>query len=167
MSDWKDWDKLLGPGKETESSGGSSAKDPKGREGTIVIRRRTRKNGRAIFEVFLKPQPANFAPTGAEVVSLEVEGFKEADCTGRKVCAQFAPIPAGKSLLKLVPGSAFTFEPSDHDGGLLNSLLNKCDCGVKGVQSYKIYVEVKITPEPKPPKNLRFSICYPCGLIEE
>jgi hypothetical protein len=73
MSDWKDWDKLLGPGKETESSGGSSEPDAAGRKGSVVIRRRSDQgcNGHAIFEIFMEAKPPGFAPTGAKIVSLE------------------------------------------------------------------------------------------------
>jgi hypothetical protein len=55
MSDWKDWDKLLGPGKESESSGGSSEPDAAGRKGSVVIWRRSDQgcNGHAIFAVQL------------------------------------------------------------------------------------------------------------------
>ena len=41
MSGWKDWDKLLGPEKESESSGGSFEPDVSGRKGSVVIRRRS------------------------------------------------------------------------------------------------------------------------------
>ena len=166
MSDWDRWDKLLGPGHETESSGGSGS-DGKGHQGTIVIRRRINKqrSGRAIFEVFLEGKPAGFAPAQAEVVSLEVEGFAGLECSERKICAQFGQLPPNAGLLKLVPGSKFTFEPAGHDGGVLSGLLAKCDCAKEGVKSYKIYVEVEFTP-PVPAVKIRFSICYPCGRIE-
>ncbi len=165
MSDWKDWDKLLGPGKDTESSGGGSEPDAAGRKGSIVIRRRDRKGGRAIFELFMEAKPANFAPTAADIVRLEVEGFDKGECGGRKKCAQQAPVPANSNLLKLVKGTTYTFEPANHDNGLLSGLLAKCSCATPGVESYKVYVEVQFTPA-NPPGTLRFSICYPCGISE-
>ena len=128
MSDWKDWDTLLGPGTESESSGGGSEPDAAGRKGSLVIRRRDRPGGRAIFEIFMGATPANFAPTAADIVSLEVEGFRGRECGGRKICAQHAPVPANSGLLTLVTGSTYTFEPSNHDGGLLSGLLAKCSC---------------------------------------
>lgn len=162
MSDWKDWDQLLSPGKETESAGGSSEPDAAGREGSVVIRRRQKKDGRAIFELFMQAKPAGFAPTGAEVVRLEVEGFKGDNCRGTKKCAQQTPLPPNSNLLKLTPGSKYTFEPANSDDGALSGLLAKCNCGVEGVESYKIYVEVQFVPA-NPPGTLRFSVCYPCA----
>lgn len=168
MSDWKDWDKLLGPGKETESSGGSSETDAAGRKGSVVIRRRSDQgcNGHAIFEIFMEAKPPGFAPTGAKIVSLEVEGFDKLGCTGRKKCAQHKRLPANANLLKLIPNTRYSFEPAGHDGGVLSGLLCKCSCCVKDVQSYKVYVEVEFIP-PNPPGTVRFSICFPCGVIEE
>jgi hypothetical protein len=165
VSDWKDWDRLLGPGERTESSSGSSEHDAAGREGTVIIRRRKKKDGRAIFEIFMQAKPAGFAPTGAEVVRLEVEGFNGQDCSGRKKCAQQSPLPPNGKLLRLAPGSKYTFEPADSDNGILSGLLAKCGCHLEGIESYKIYVEVQFVPA-NPQGTLRFAVCYPCGLIE-
>jgi hypothetical protein len=170
MSDWKAWDKLLGPGRDTESTGASSEPDQNGRKGSVIIRCRSDqgKNGRAIFEVFMEAKPANFAPTGAKIASLEVEGFDEDDCTGRKKCAKHHALPANANLLKLVPGSKFSFEPIGHDGGILSQLLAQCNCDVEGVESYKIYVEVEFIPNPpNPPNTVRFSSCFPCDEIDD
>lgn len=67
-----------------------------GRKGSVVIRRRTDQdcNGHAIFEIFMEAKPPNFAPTGEKIVSLEVEGFEELSCNGRKKCAQHKRLPA-------------------------------------------------------------------------
>jgi hypothetical protein len=168
MSDWKDWEKLLGPG-EVQSSGGSSEPDTQnGRKGSVVIRRRIKKEGggKSIFEIFLDRKPG-FAPTSAEIVSLEVEGFIEEGCSERKQCAKHAQIPAGMTLLKPVAGGALAFEPAESDDGILSKLIEQCGCSSEGVKSYKVYVEVKITPEPTPPLNMRFSICYNCEEIDE
>jgi len=173
MSDWDDWGKLLGgpddkPDDQTESSGGSSEPDKHGRKGTIVIRRKInkKKTGRSIFEIFIDPK-TGFAPQGAEIVSLEVEGFVKANCSDRKMCAEHAKIPAGTQLLKPAFKGAHTFEPADHDNGVLSKLIEICECGKKGEKSYKVFVEVNIKPEPTPPQNMRFSICHNCGEIED
>jgi hypothetical protein len=75
------------------------------------------------------------------------------------------PVPPNSNLLKLVKGTTYTFEPSNHDNGLLSSLLAKCSCVTPSVESSKVYVEVQFTPA-NPPGTLRFSICYPCGAGE-
>ena len=165
MSDWKDWDKLLGPGTDTESYSGSSEPDGAGHKGTSVIRRRRVPNGKAIFEVVMEAAPPGFAPTAADVVSLEVEGFDNSTCGGKKLCAQFTFLPPNAGLLKPVPGGKLSFEPADNDGGLLSGLLAKCSCGTAGVKSYMVYVTVAFTP-PNPAAKLRFSSCTPCGAVE-
>ena len=42
----------------------------------------------------MEAKPPNFAPTGEKIVSLEVEGFEELSCNGRKKCAQHKRLPA-------------------------------------------------------------------------
>jgi hypothetical protein len=168
MADWDDWNDLLGGGSEPTISIGLSAKDKNGNESSMVIRRRDKKNGRAIFELFLNRQ-STFgknagAPTGARIESLEVEGFTKEGCKGKKTCAQFQNVPAKTKLIKPSAASKFTFEPDDHDGGMLSGLLAKCSCH-KDEESYKIYVTVSV--DPAPPTTLRFSCCDACAADDE
>jgi hypothetical protein len=164
MSDWKKWDELLGGGHGETVSYGLTAKDGAGKESSLVIRRRTKAPGRAIFELFINPQsvfgkPPGGPPTSAKIVSLEVEGFVGKGCEGRKSCAQFKLIPPGTILIGPTPGSKFTFEPTDHDSGELSKLLAACSCG-EAEESYRTYVTVEILPEPA--TRMRFTCCDEC-----
>jgi hypothetical protein len=164
MPGWEEWDRLLGGGSEQTISVGLTGKDSAGRESSLIVRRRDKKGGHAIFELFINPQstfgnPAG-PPTEARIVSLEVEGFVETTCTGKKTCAQFKWTPADMKLLKPSAGSKFSFEPAGSDDGLLSELLEKCSCG-QDEASYATYITVEI--QPAPATTMRFSCCDSCA----